>query len=135
MPVFVREDYTLFTLDSGRVSVACMAHARRNFMDVIKASKKSKRGVAQQAIKQIKLLYYIEREAQEKLLLDEVLLPLRKTRSIPILDKLKAYLLLVQPNIPSTVHYIKVKTEQDLEQLMPIHHSITCQKQNPQQHK
>ena len=53
---------TLFTSGSGRVSVACMAHARRKFMDVIKASNKNKRGVAQQAIKQIKLLYDIERE-------------------------------------------------------------------------
>ena len=91
---------TLFQAESGRMSVACMAHARRKFMDVIKASKKNKRGVAQHAIKQIKLLYDIERVAQEKPLSDEALLLLRKAQAIPILDKLKAYLLSVQPNIP-----------------------------------
>ena len=100
----------LFTSGSGRISAACMAHARRKFMDVIKASKKNKRGVAQQAIKQIKLLYDIERVAQEKLLWDQRLLLLRKTQAVPILDELKTYLLLVQPNIlPHSALYKAVR--------------------------
>ena len=88
----------LFKEGSGRISAACMAHARRKFMDIVKISKN--KGVAQHAVKCIKRLYDIERKAKDKGLGPNERLKLRQTQAVPILDELKKYLIDKEPTIP-----------------------------------
>jgi len=72
-----------------------MAHARRKFDEVLKAQSsvdpsKQKSTLAAQALKQIQALYRIEREI--KLLSSDEIKSTRQTRSVPILNELKAWL-------------------------------------------
>ena len=70
-----------------------MAHARRKFMDVIKAqSKNKKNGSAQKALNFIRKLYRIEKEAREKGLSPDDLYQVRQKESKPILDQFKNWL-------------------------------------------
>ncbi len=90
----------------GIVHVGCFVHARRKFMDVIKAKKKNRggkaplRGLADEAIDIIANLYKIEKYAkQEHLSYDEVY-QLRQRESKPILDNFKLWLDANQPLTP-----------------------------------
>ena len=83
-----------------RISVGCMAHARRKFVDVHKASGKVKSGVAWYVLKQMQKLYKLERSAKEGGLDEIEVYRMRQEEAVPILDKLHHYLLDKYPTIP-----------------------------------
>lgn len=70
--------------------LACMAHARRGFVDAARVQPKGKRGRADEAIKLIGTLYRIERECAQAS--DEERLVHRRERSLPALDALRHWL-------------------------------------------
>ena len=73
--------------------MGCWAHARRKFMDVIKAQgKKKKNGSADKALNYIRKLYRIEKEARKKGLSSDELYQVRQEESKPILNKFKQWL-------------------------------------------
>ena len=73
--------------------VGCWAHARRKFMEVVKAgSGKGKKGHAETAIDYIRKLYAFEKTARKELLTLEKIVELRKEKSKPILEEFKAFL-------------------------------------------
>lgn len=73
--------------------IGCWAHARRKFMDVIKAQGKNrKNGSADKALDIIRKLYRIEKEAREKGLSTDEIFLVRQQESKPILDKFKQWL-------------------------------------------
>ncbi|MCL4169184.1 UNVERIFIED_CONTAM: hypothetical protein GTU68_061301 [Idotea baltica] len=75
-------------LGSGRVQeVACMAHVRRKFIDIFKASGLE---VAEEAIKRIALLYKIEKAARGKSPDERV--ALRQKDAKPVFDDLENWL-------------------------------------------
>ena len=81
---------------SGDVhEVACMAHVRRKFVDIFKASGLE---VAEEAIKRIALLYRVEKEARGKCPEDRVLL--RQEKAKPVFDDLEVWLNAQLPRIP-----------------------------------
>jgi len=70
---------------SGRVrEIACMAHIRRNFVDVFKSQGLA---IAEEAIKRIAALYHIEKEARG--LSPEDRAAIRQTKAKPLLDELE----------------------------------------------
>lgn len=85
--------YSFLDGKQGVQHMGCWAHARRKFMDVIKAAGKSKArkktGHAGKALSYIKKLYKIEQGAKDKGLNGEALLQLRQEESKPILDEFK----------------------------------------------
>jgi transposase len=73
--------------------IGCMAHARRKFMDVVKAQGKNKKnGSAQKALNYIRKLYRIEKEAREKGLSPDERYQVRQKESKPILNQFKNWL-------------------------------------------
>jgi transposase len=72
------------------IRVGCMAHARRKFTDIVKIAKTN--GLAHEAIKFIKALYKIEKEAREANLSPENRFRLREEKSTPILTSFKTWL-------------------------------------------
>jgi transposase len=77
--------------------VGCWAHARRKFVDVIKASGKSKSaksrtGNAEKAVGYIGSLYAIEKEVKEKNLTFDEIYELRQEKSKPVLDEFCSWL-------------------------------------------
>lgn len=72
------------------IKVACMAHARRKFADVLKISKTN--GLANEAIKFFRALYKIESEARENNLTSTARFRLRKEKALPILTSFKTWL-------------------------------------------
>lgn len=78
--------------------VGCWAHARRKFVDVIKASgkgktAKSRTGHAEEAVGYIKMLYAIEKEASEKNLAPKEIYEVRQVKAKPVLDEFHAWLI------------------------------------------
>jgi transposase len=84
-------------LDSDDVPVhhvGCWAHARRYFFDAQKAGgKKKKPGSADVALKYIRNLYLVEKEAKSRNLSAPVIVELRQEHSKPILDTFHKWLL------------------------------------------
>jgi len=76
--------------DANIVHLACMAHARRPFAELIKIAKKT--GKAHQAVALIKKLYAIEKEAKEASLTPEARYTLRLKEAAPVLEKIKVWL-------------------------------------------
>jgi len=74
--------------------IGCMAHARRKFMDVIKAQgkKRKKTGSADVALQYIRKLYRIEKEARNKNLSAEEIYRERQERSKPLLEEFRQWL-------------------------------------------
>lgn len=71
----------------------CWAHARRKFMEVVKAgSGKGKKGHAETALEYIGKLYAIEKSARKDELETEQIVALRQEKSKPILEEFKALL-------------------------------------------
>lgn len=70
--------------------VACWAHARRKFYDIIKLVKTA--GVAHKIIHLIRKLYAIEREALDKKLSYKEMYKLRQEKAVPILAEIKEIL-------------------------------------------
>ena len=75
----------------GIIHVGCMAHIRRKFMDVQKAtSKKIMHGTAKEILDLIGLLYKVEHNIKE--LSPEEKVPKRRELAVPILDAIRAIL-------------------------------------------
>jgi transposase len=77
--------------------VGCWAHARRNFVDVVKASGKldsvkGSTGVAEDAVSYIQRLYDIEKDAKERKLSFDKVYELRQEKSKPVLVEFKSWL-------------------------------------------
>ncbi len=74
----------------------CMAHARRKFMDVLKAAGRKQPkpggGLADTVLTLIGELYAIEKEARDRELAPEALKALREAKARPILDEIKRLL-------------------------------------------
>jgi transposase len=82
--------------ENGAVQeVACMAHVRRKFVDIFKASGLE---VAEEAIKRIALLYAVEKEARGKDPAERV--RLRQGKAQPIFNELEEWLQAQLPRIP-----------------------------------
>lgn len=82
-------------LDSreGIRHIGCWAHSRRKFMDVIKAQGKNhKIGSADMALKYIKELYRIEKDARKLNLSQEKIFEVRQEQAKPMLDDFKKWL-------------------------------------------
>ena len=75
--------------------IGCWAHARRKFMDVIKAQGKNRKksGSADVALGYIRRLYDIERDAAKRELSSEDVYQVRQERSKPILEEFREWLL------------------------------------------
>lgn len=81
--------YDEFCGREGVIRVGCMAHVRRKFVDVYKASGK-KSGSADWVLKRIQALYKIENEMADKPVNDRH--ATRQAQSKPILDEIKSWL-------------------------------------------
>ncbi|MDF1757294.1 MAG: IS66 family transposase [Legionellaceae bacterium] len=75
--------------------VACMAHARRYFVDIVKASK-NKPGIAKLAIEWFAKLYAIEKKLKEDKASASQIKQVRQMQAKPILDEFKQWLLTQQ---------------------------------------
>jgi transposase len=86
--------YDALGRQAGIDLVGCWVHARRKFMDVIKAkSKKGKKGIADKAIGYIGKLYQIEKQAKKNDLKPVAIYQLRQEKAKPILDEFYKWLL------------------------------------------
>ncbi len=89
--------YDFLDNKAGISHMGCWAHARRNFMDVLKACGKGKdgkprSGAADQAMKYIRKIYKIEKDALSKGLTGDDLLLERQEKTKPLLDEFKRWL-------------------------------------------
>ena len=92
--------YAPVVREQGLVHLACLAHARRGFVDVLKslglnakklpANPPARARRALYALQQIRTLYAIERRIRDKL--PDYRHLARQTESVPVLDKLRAWL-------------------------------------------
>jgi len=83
-------------LDASRIKhVACMAHARRYFVDIVKATK-NKPGIAKSAVEWFAKLYAIEKQLKEDRATCEQIQQARMTEAKPILMQFKEWLLTQQ---------------------------------------
>ena len=71
-------------------AVGCWAHARRKFVEIIKASKKAKK--AEEAVNIIKQLYAIESEAKAQQFNTQATQQLRQEKAKPLLERFKLWL-------------------------------------------
>ena len=97
--------YNFIDHNPNIVHVGCWAHARRKFVDVVKASGKrksvkSRTSNAEKAIKYIKKLYAIEHKAEEQKLTYKELFEERRKHAKPILDEFKNWLEKLAPKTP-----------------------------------
>ncbi|MFZ4076743.1 MAG: IS66 family transposase [Legionellaceae bacterium] len=77
---------------SGPVThVACMAHARRYFVEVTRLTKK-KKGLAFQIVEHIAKLYSLEKTLKEENATPEHIKHIRETQAVPILEQIKKLL-------------------------------------------
>jgi len=72
------------------VHLACFAHARRYFVDVVKANKK--KGLAHQVVELMDKLYKIERELKEQNASPALVFMTRIQKAKPLLDEIKTLL-------------------------------------------
>lgn len=85
--------YDFLDKKEGVVHIGCWAHARRKFMDVIKAQGKNRKsGSADKAMSFIKKLYRLEKEAKINDLSPEAVKRMRQEEVKPILDDFKKWL-------------------------------------------
>jgi transposase len=93
----------------GIIHVGCFAHARRKFFEASKAGEKPE--PAEEGIKHIRKLYYLEDELRSQNLADDEFLLIRKARAGPILKKFKTWLEKKAEEVPPSmllgkaVHY------------------------------
>ncbi|MEO8643699.1 IS66 family transposase [Pseudomonas sp.] len=89
--------YNALALQPGVERLACMAHARRKFVEAQKVQPKGKTGRADIALTMINKLYSLEREFKDGD--DEQRLIGRQQKSVPILAQLKSWLEKTQPQV------------------------------------
>jgi transposase len=88
------------------VHMGCWAHSRRKFFDVVKVKTKHRgnrqnpSSLADEAIRQIRQLYEIEKQARNQSLEPDQVKALRQSRSKPILDQFKEWLDEKAPLVP-----------------------------------
>ena len=92
------DGYNALAKAEGIEHLACMAHARRRFVEATRVQPKGKRGRADEAIELIGRLYGVEREY--KAATDDERHLARQTRSVPILAELRAWLDATLPTVP-----------------------------------
>jgi transposase len=92
------DGYNTLAKAEGIEHLACLAHARRRFVEATRVQTKGKRGRADDAIDMIGRLYGIEREYKDAK--DDARLVARQTRSLPILAELRAWLDATLPTVP-----------------------------------
>jgi len=85
--------------DPDIVHLACMAHARRPFAELVKIAKKT--GKAHQAIAYIKKLYRVEDMARVESLSPQARYELRLKESKPLLDSIRVWLENSLPGTPA----------------------------------
>ena len=86
-------------LDKSRIKhVACIAHARRYFVDIVKATK-NKPGIAKSAIEWFAKLYAIEKQLKEDKATIEQIKQARITEAKPILTQFRQWLLTQQKTV------------------------------------
>src|SRR5690606_15876958 len=85
--------YDLLFLPGGAVEVACWAHARRKFIEI----ESSFPELSKQAVDLIRKLYEIERECKD--LDDAARTQVRRAKSLPTLDEIKAWLELAKTQV------------------------------------
>ncbi|NOZ66655.1 MAG: IS66 family transposase [Alphaproteobacteria bacterium] len=87
--------YNFLEFEKDIHHIGCWAHARRNFMDVIKAQGKTKNrktGSGDQALSYIQKLYRFEKEARTNELSPEAVYKMRQEKAKPILTEFKKWL-------------------------------------------
>ena len=89
--------YNALALQPGVERLACVAHARRKFVEAQKVQPKGKMGRADMALTMINKLYGIERELKN--VSDEQRFIGRQEKSLPILGQLKSWLEKTQPQV------------------------------------
>ncbi|WP_455230384.1 IS66 family transposase [Geopseudomonas aromaticivorans] len=89
--------YNALAARPGIERLACLAHARRKFVEAQKVQPKGKTGRADVALNLINRLYAIEREFKD--LSDEQRYLGRQQHSLPVLAQLKAWLDKTQPQV------------------------------------
>jgi transposase len=99
--------------------VACMAHARRYFVNVIKLSKKE--GVASKVVEMMAKLYKIEAELKRDQATPEMILMKRKKESDPILKRIKK---LLDEHLPKI--FPKTPLHQAASYMMNHWDALTC---------
>lgn len=82
----------------GIIQVGCLAHARRKFDEALKAQGKNKTGHAWRGLKFIQKLYRIERQLKEAT--PEARYHARHEQAKPIMEKMRAWLEEVLPQVP-----------------------------------
>ena len=93
--------YDFLDRDEDIRHIGCWAHARRKFMDVVKAQgKNSKSRIGGKAVSYIRKLYKIEKEAREKGLSPDEVYHLRQKESRPVSDDFKKWLLTRSVQVP-----------------------------------
>jgi transposase len=81
------------------VHVACMAHSRRYFVDIVKSTKK--KGLAHQVVELIDKLYKIERELKEHSASPTLIFMTRIKNAKPLLEQIKTLLDDAQLKVPA----------------------------------
>lgn len=85
--------YDFLDHEPGITHIGCWAHARRKFMDVIKAQGKNRKtGSGDEALRYIRKLYRLEKMARKRGLSHDELYQLRREQARPVLDDFKAWL-------------------------------------------
>jgi transposase len=95
--------YDVLVTKEGIILLACWAHARRKFDEVIKAAKKDKNnktGKAGEAIALIKKLYAVEKICKLQNLTDEQIYEERQKHSKPVLEEIKKWMDKTFPTTP-----------------------------------
>lgn len=86
-------------LDKARIKhVACIAHARRYFVDIVKTTQ-NKPGIAKSAVEWFAKLYAIERQLKESKASSGFIKQTRLTKALPILIQFKEWLLAQQKTV------------------------------------
>jgi transposase len=98
--------YERLSEKKGITHMGCWAHARRNFVNVIKAKKKNRsrqiqpKSLADEALEFIGRLYQIEKEAKIKELDPRQIYQLRQEKAKPVLEAFKTWLIAKQQITP-----------------------------------
>lgn len=90
------DDYSGYKalFEEGPIELACLAHIRRKFFDLHAGGNSP---VAEEALRHIALLYAIEQQGEK--MNPAQRLALRQEHAVPVLEKLHAWLLAVQPTV------------------------------------
>lgn len=80
--------------------VGCLAHARRKFMEVLKAGSKNKKGTASTVVDLIGKIYHLESQAKKASFSHKAIMEMRETKVKSILDKIKNLLSNAMDSVP-----------------------------------